>query len=281
MTSLRMALASTWRSTGSDRLRSVVVAVAAAVLTIVVAAAASIWLSTGRINDRAAARNFAPATEAETVAYQRNTTYDEAPNGGGILVAQWQLADDSDPLPGIPADATGWYVSPRLSELIDTHPELAISYPDAKVIGNDGVARADELVAFDMSPPTATAFNETMTSTPFGFYGDSAELELLPIVLVVIALLGIPGLSLMSSAVGISSPKRERTAQLLHTIGAPPRSIHRYALLTGLLGALPGSVPAAIGWTLVAPSLTTIPFVGRPVFRGDLSLPLHTALAGC
>lgn len=274
---LRMALASTWRSTGSDRLRCVVVTVAAAVLTVLAVGALSTWSSSGRINERVATRNFAAASSTDTVAYERTVSYDEAPNGAGILVAQWRIHPGNPPLAGIPTDATGWFVSPRLAELISTHPSLRITYSNASTIGADGVGRADELVAFEMLPPGGEPLNEAMTSTPFGYLGDSAELELLPIVVVVIGLLGIPGMSLLKAAVGVSSPKRERTAQLLFTLGSPKRSVRRYALLTGIFAALPGALVGAALWTLISPRLTVIPIVGRPVLAGDLAV--HPAAA--
>ncbi len=276
--SISMALAATWTGQRADRARSIVVALAAATVCVIALGAVSVWLSSERINERAMARSFAYTDDPASAVYERRTNYDEAPDGTGILVADWRLNNGAEPLPGIPADATGWWVSPRLAETIDAYPPLELSYPDSSVIGLDGVARADELVAFNMSPDPDVEFNELLTSTPTGYYGEAAELDLLPIVLVTIALIGVPGASLLAAAAGINSPRRERTAQLLATIGAPRRSIRRYTQLTGALAALPGIAIAAIGWTMIAPQLTSVPLVGRAVLAGDLAI--HPLAAG-
>ncbi len=277
---VRLALAASWSGRGVDRRRAAMVAVAAAVVTIVASGCVSAWLLSTRINDRAAARTFAPPTGRTPPAFENSEVSDETADGTRFRVVWWRVLDPTARIPGVEANPPigTWLVSPALAERMADEPALARRYPNARRIGVEGVAQRGELLAYRFVGPDVT-LDERYSKHPTGSGGDQQALQLFPIAVVALGLVGIPGIGLLLAAMGPFAVQLERRLSLLGALGASPSTLRNLVVVHTGLCAAPGALMGAAVWFVVAPRLGRVPLVGRGVFVSDLGVPLVTAAA--
>ncbi|MDP1820104.1 MAG: hypothetical protein Q8K58_09480 [Acidimicrobiales bacterium] len=271
---VRLALAASWRGGRADRRRAATLSAAVAVVTLMGCGCASAWALAGHVQDRAAARSFAPAAEGAPAAFERSALYDETPAGEQIYVYWWRQAGVGPQVPGVHGDPApgSWFVSPALAERLAVDPGLASRYPGARPLADEGVAHPGELLAHRFVGDHV-ALDERLAADTEGWIGDGTEaLELFPIAMAALALVGIPGLGLVVAASSPLAATVERRRLLLRALGASPGVERRVVATHALSCALPGALAAAVLWWHAAPRLTSVPFVGRAVFAGDLAL---------
>lgn len=275
-TLIRLALAASWRGRHGDHRRAVIVAAAAAVVTIMAAGCVSAWLLSTRIDERATARSFRPAGSGPP-ALERTALFDETSSGQQIYVYWWRILDSRARIPGIPADPPvgSWFVSPALREVMRHDPGVAERYgSQASLIGKDGVSHRRELLAYRFVDHDLGRSQRLSLEPGSDWIGDGAEVvELFPISVAAVALIGIPGLGLLLAALAPFGPVLERRELLLEALGASQATRSRLAVIHAVLCAGPGAVAGALAWALLSKQLSVVPFVGRPVFRGDLAIP--------
>jgi len=201
--------------------------------------------------------------------------------GNQFPVVWMQPKSEQAPLPpGIHQMPTAgqWYISPALEKIVRSEPALAARFPDGRILTEDGVLNPGELIAYRRLPSGGALGENSIEVVGFGggrwFIGDPVDLEPAPIVLAAGGLVGIPVIILMAAALSASSPVRAQRLTILSAIGIPSR--HRIGVLAleALLAAGPGLLVGTVIWGVVAPNLTALPFVGRPITPGELMPPL-------
>jgi hypothetical protein len=278
---LQIALAGSWRGGRVDRRRAGVLALAVAIVTLVACGCASTWLLSGRIDDRATARSFAEAEPGEPASLERAVLYDETADGEQITVTWWRVVDPSARVIGVPARpaAGSWWVSPALADRMADDPALASRYAGARRIAPPGLAYREELTAYRFLSP-GPPLGERLRGVPAldGFGDTTQALELFPIAMGAVGLVGIPGLGLLLAALSPFATSMERRSQLLRSLGAPGRTQVAVTAIHVGSAAVPGAIAGALSWWVWGRRLTEVPAVGRAVFPGDLALPLQWAL---
>jgi len=259
------------------------VAAAAAAVVVMVLGCVSALRMSSRIDERATGRAFRTVPDGEPAAFERAALFDETPDGDQIYVYWWRAIDSEARIPGVrsqPAPNT-WLVSPALAELSSTDPSLAARYPNANVIGESGVAHPGELLAYRFVGPGVNLPERLAAQRGEDWIGDGAEVvDAYPVAVAAIALVGVPGLGLLAAALSPSTAALRRRLAILHAVGASPQMQRGVIVTQAVLAAAPGAVVGAVGWYVTAPRLTTVPFVGRRVFEGDLAVsPSETTAA--
>ncbi len=275
-----IALTVGWGGDRATRLRSVVLAVATAVVTGVALIAVSAGLLTERVNERAAARTFQPVSEGQPADLSSDAQYDSV-NGEAIFVYFWRIETPGVTIPGLPADAeTGeWFVSPELHRRIQTEPVLDGRFGDTpEIIGDDGVGAADELVAHRLVGPDVELRFHHSSEPGNEWIGLNAGIDGPTIILGAVGLVLVIGTGFLRAALGPVSVGLEKRLQTLHILGAPRATLARISFMTTAVVALPGAALAGIGWYLIAPTLTQVPLVNEPTLQGDLAIPIWLAL---
>lgn len=279
---LRLALAASWSGRGVERRRAAMVASAAAVVTVMACGCASAWFMSARIDDRATGRAFSAAAPGAPVTFERSALFDETIDDRQIYVYWWRIVDPSARVPGVRGvpPVGSWFVSPALAERMAGEPALAVRYPDAGVIGHEGVAHRGELLAYRFVGPEV-ALSEQLSDQPgTDWIGDGAEaVDLYPIAVAALALIGVPGLGLLVAAMAPFAAQLERRLAVLDALGAPARAQRTVVLAHAGVCAGPGALLGAAGWFVVSPRLTAVPLVGRRVFASDLGAPLAAVAA--
>lgn len=257
------------------------VAAAATFVVVMVLGCMSALQMSSRIDERATTRTFRPVANGEPASFERAALYDETPQGYQIYVYWWKVIDPKARIPGVgPLPAVdSWFVSPALAHLLTSDPSLADRYPNAKVIGEAGVAHRGELLAYRFVGQDVSLPERLSAQRGTGSIGDGAEaVEAYPIAVAALGLVGVPGLGLLMAALSPSTSTLRKRLGILYAVGASPE-MQRFVIVSqAMLSAAPGAVIGAIGWYLVAPTLTTVPFVGRRVFEGDLAVSLSEAI---
>lgn len=273
---LRIALAASWAGRASERRRAGLLAIAGAVVVVMSLGCLSAVLRSTRIDERATGRSFRVATDHEAAVLERSGLYDETARGDQIYVYWWRILDDTVAIPGVGADPSegSWFISPELARLGESDPSLARRYPNARLIGNEGVAHPGELLAYRFVGPGIVLDERLSGERSEDWIGDGAEVvETYPIAVATLALIGIPGLGLIIAAMApLSGPLVARQA-ILHAMGAPQKVRRAVVAVQVGASALPGVMFGALGWWLISPHLTAVPLVGRRVFPGDLAVP--------
>jgi hypothetical protein len=279
---LRIALAASWRGGRVDRRRAALLAGAAAIVTVVLCGCASAWLLSTRVEDRASARGFVHAADGQPADLERAVFFDEALDGRQIYVYWWRVLDPSVSIPGVGSDpgaATGWWVTPELAARLRDDPSLADRFPSARVLAEEGVAHRAELMAYRFVGPEVPLSDRFVVGDDAEWIGDGAEaVDLYPIAVATLLLVGVPGLGLLTAAISPLAASLERRWLLLRALGAPARTRFAVVALQAALAAGPGAAAGGLVWWLGAPRLRAVPFVGKPVFGGDLALPLAWAI---
>lgn len=280
-TLVRLALAASWRGRHRDQRRSAVAAAAAAIVAVMAAGCLSAWLLSTRIDERATARSFRAASSTPP-ALERAALFDETSAGQQIYVYWWRILEPRARIPGVPPDPPvgSWFVSPALREVMREDPGVAERYGlDAGVLGKEGVAHRGELLAYRFVDNDLGRAQKLSLEPGIDWIGDGAEVvELFPISVAAVALIGIPGLGLMLAALAPFGPVLERRDSLLDALGASRGSRSRLAVAHAALCAGPGAVAGSLVWYVLARELTVVPLVSRPVFRGDLAMPAPLAV---
>ena len=210
----RTALSVTWRGDRATVVRNVVVALAAAAVTLVACATTSTVLMVHGVNERAAARAFQPAEPGKTADLSTDVTYDSI-RGEQIFVHYWRIETDGVTIPGVPPDATvgDWFVSPELQQRIGRDPLLAGRFPEARTLGDDGIGAADELVAYRLVGPEADLrwrLKNVAGSEPIGL---NAGVTVVDVVIGGTGLVVVFGTGLPRAALGpVSTGLRRRLA---------------------------------------------------------------------
>lgn len=279
---LRIAMAAAWSGRAVDRRRAAMLAVAAAVVTVVACGCVSALFMSTRIDTRATAREFSPVGPGAPLALERAALYDETEDREQIYVYWWRVVDPNARIPGIePNPPVGsWFVSPALFERMLDEPVLAERYRGALRIGPEGVAHRDELLAYRFVEP-GVALPEKLSLRPrlAGIGYGSEVLDPFPISVAALALIGIPGLGLLVAAMAQFAPELERRLAVLGALGASARTQRSVLFVHTAVCAAPGAVAAALGWFVISPHLTEVPLVGRRVFASDLGLPVVVTAA--
>ena len=274
----RTALSVTWRGDGATVARNVVVALAAAAVTLVACAATSAVFMVHGVNERAAARAFQLVESGETADLSTDVTYDSI-RGEQIFVHYWRIETDGVMIPGVPPDATvgDWFVSPELQQQIGRDHLLAGRFPGARIIGEDGIGSADELVAYRLVGPEVDLRWRLSNVAGSEHIGLDAGVTVIDVAIGATGLVVVFGTGLLRAAFGPVSTGLRRRLALLHALGAT-RAVQQLVAAAGIaVSAAPPAAAAALAWYVAAPRLQTVPLVGQRVLRGDLGIPVWTA----
>jgi hypothetical protein len=278
----RLALRGSWAGRRVAVQRALVASLAAGAATVVVCGVVSTTLLLQRVEERSAARSFAPVVGAEPAAIRMHVVFDAAPDGDQIYVYWWRLLDPDVHLPGVPERPAvdSWYVSPALADRIETDPALAGRFPGAEEIARSGIANADELVAYRFVDPTVDLSDSLSARLdPDAYLADPVDTRVRSVLRAAFVLLALPVLGLLFAGLAPLSASLDQRLGVLEALGASRRVRSSLIACQAALSATPGALAGAAGWWAVAPHLTTVPFVGRRVFAGDLRISVSLALA--
>jgi hypothetical protein len=278
----RLALRTSWAGARPERQRALVIALAAALTALLACALASASMDVQRVTERSLARSFVYATDGQEPAMERHTIFDSTIGGDQIYVYWWHLIDASSRIPGLPTHPSpgSWFVSPALRERMRKSPLLAERFPGARTIGRAGVGNASELVAHRIVGPSVH-LDEALTNVvdKDNYLADPADISRLSVVRYGLALLLLPLIGLLLAAVAPTGPGIERRLALLRALGASRRFRGGVVGAGAIASAVPGASAAVAMWAIVAPRLTAVPLVGRPVLAGDLAVPVPALVA--
>lgn len=279
----RLAAASSWCGRPTERRRALLLAVAAAVVCSLSLGCASAWRLSTRVIQRATARTHAAAVDGEPAALTMAALFDEIGDGRQIYVYLLRIDDPALRIAGIPGppEVGRWWVTPALAERFADEPSLDRRYAGARVLDRVGVAHRGELLAYRVlgpGPPLPFRYGSAAGTDWIGDGG--ATVDLYPIVVAGVAVVGLPGIGLLVAALGPGADALDRRRRLLRSLGAPRRTEVAMVGWHVLFGAAPGAVIGALAWWAMAPRLTSVPMVGRSTFQGDLGLPIGWALTG-
>lgn len=267
----RIVFSRNWMGSASAKFHALIVAGCAFVVAMFLCGLFSIDHMSNAVTSRAEARSFAPIADGEDVGFERTVMYDVVPDGRGITVVLLRLTQQSNTLPGLPAQPKiGWYVSPELQRLARMDHVVANRFPVAQEIAKDGIARADELLAYRIVS-NDLPLNEQLSTRRADFFGDAGEVDRLALIIVAL-LLFLPSGLLLRAALSLNAQSIRRRDGLLHVLGVSHGSVRWIRFFEGAVQTLPGSIAAIALWGLIAPTITQVPLVARPVLRGDLTI---------
>lgn len=274
-----IALALTWRGDRSAQLRSVVLALSVAAVTVLACATVGAALMAARVNERSELRTFQPAAPDQRADIMRDGKYDSV-NGEQISVYYWRIETDGVVIPGIVQDAaTGeWFVSPELARRIAHEPLLEGRFPNARTMGHDGVGSADELVAYRFVGPEAELRERLIAVPGTDWIGWNAGIDGSIVAFAGAGLVVVLGIGFLRAALGPVSVGLARRLSLLAALGATRPSLWMLSAASSAVVSAPAAAVAAVAWYLIAPSLESVPLVGQKVFKGDLQVPLLLAI---
>ena len=273
-----IALAVTWRGDAASRFRSVILASAAVVVTLISCAAVSAALMVQRVNDRASERGFETAAADQPADLSRDAVFDSV-RGEPIFVYFWRIESPGVAIPGIPAGAAegDWYVSPELRDRIAEDPQLEGRFPNARPIGNEGVGSAEELVAYRLVGPEVELRERLQAIPGSEWLGLGAGIDTSMVALAGAGLVLIVGVGFIRAALGPVGVGLERRLSLLSALGATRSTLWRLTAASTAIVTLPAAVLTGAAWYVIAPDLQTVPLVGQRAFVGDLEIPAWLA----
>jgi hypothetical protein len=270
------------------RWRRVALVAATATTIVTLTLVAGLVQMRSQVVGRAAARApeyVDPATQARERAPMRiQFAYDTH------LDRQWEVlwvqpaSADAPPPPGLDR-WTGpgeFAVSPGLADLIARTPALRARYRSYRILGDEGVTDRGELFAYARPRTGRTLPLGTPAFRRFGggpVADGSGRNPTVVIVVGAVAVVVVPLVFLMGSALASATLALDRRAVLLHWIGVPRRHLRLISATEALIGCAPGAVIGVVVGRWAAGHLGEIPFTGiRPV-PGDLVVPWWLALA--
>lgn len=180
-------------------------------------------------------------------------------------------------------------VSPRLDELTRKHLDLAARYPDRIVVGNEGLQNPDELIAY-YRPVEGRSLGESPFIIRVAAFGQGPAEQRGPplsqqdppngtaVALGLLALAVVPGMVLLACGLAALSSARQHRFQVLQWLGGPVSMLAAVSVFEVLILAVPSAVIMGAAWYAVSGQLEAIPFLGRPVLRGDLQPSIWACL---
>lgn len=277
---LRIGLAGTWRGRRVELVRSVLLALAAAAVAIVLGGVVSAHHLADVVRDRATGRALVPASAGAEPDAERASLFDETRDGEQIYVYWWRTRHPGliEGIDGTPRPNT-WYVSPALLDQIEQDRVLRARYPNAEALDPSGVAAPTELLAHRTVGPDVVLPDALEVGASSDWIGDVAEsVDTFPLVVAALAFVVIPSIGLLLAALAPLRRSFDDRVAILRALGAPPRVRLWATLVPVLLTAGPGALAGAVLWWACASRLGSVPLVGTRVFRGDLGLPFTRSL---
>ncbi|MBW1597779.1 hypothetical protein [Streptomyces sp. JJ38] len=172
----------------------------------------------------------------------------------------------------------GWAISPGLADLAEKHPALAMRFPDASVLGDEGVLNPGELLAYRHMPTGGTMGVDTVDVAGFGgpgpSIGEGTEIDVPAMALALTGFVVVPLIVLAAAGTAVSAPLRAQRLALLRAVGVATKRRRRLIVLESAAAFLPGLAAGTLLWMVCRPLMGHIPVVNRPVAEGALRLPL-------
>ncbi len=263
-----------WRS-GFNIFRVLVIAIVTIVVTIICCLVASAALMVERVDERASARTFTPAFPEQSADLSRDVIYDSV-DGEPLFVYYWRIEKPNVSIPGISTTAAieQWFVSPELQRKMSVDPLLYNRFPEALLIGDEGIGAADELVAYQLVGPEVKLRERLLAIPNTEWIGLNASIDNLTVVLVGTGILLTIGAGLLAAALGTVTTNLEQRLSILNALGATHLMLWMVAAACVALIVFPVSIAASGFWYVLAPQLRSVPIVGQRVLAGDLAIPI-------
>ncbi|WP_420639268.1 hypothetical protein [Candidatus Poriferisocius sp.] len=244
-------------------------------MTFVFGASIGSILMVQRVDDRASARSFRPATASEAADLSGGVIYDSI-DGEQITVNYWRIESPGATIAGLPGEPFRgqWYVSPALAGRLQGDPVLGERYGNARVVANDGVGSVEELFAHRVVGPGVPLPHRYVDAPGPEWSGLNAGVSVTAVGFGAFVVVGLTGGGLLLAALGPMGVGLARRMQLLRVLGAGRAQLWAISGVSGVVMALPGVVIGGVGWYLAASRLRRVPLVGQPVLAGDLSVPV-------
>lgn len=287
----RIALGIARSHAAEHRWRRLAIPIASVFFMVCLLSTVSLLAMQGREEARLANRAATLATSPAETDLLTNTTFEDIGDKQAVIV--WlEPAGPAAPVlpPGLetlPESGT-FVVSPALSRLIDSQPDLQARFQERTVLDRTGVLSGEELFAYAQVPQGRTIAADFRTQRISDFGADDAQinwdywprLQRFYLTIGALICLILPGLFVLAAGLTSASSLRDRRLLVLRSIGVKRDRLVELSIAEGLLLSLPGILlPAAI-WFLLAPRVTTVPLVGDRVFVGDLAIgPLTVTIS--
>ncbi len=215
----------------------------------------------------------------------------ENADGQSIMLLWVEPATSEPPVlpPGLETlpDPGTMIVSPALAQLIERDEALRARFRVAGVLDASGVPSAGDLFAYVRPGPGRTLRGDVQTvriarfGGPDGTFPPSLRMEGdRAFVMGLVFCLGVPTLIVLTVVLSAASRSRDRRLALLRALGVARLRLAVLAAYEATILATPGILAAAASWMLLTRHLDHVPLTDRPVFPGDLSLPLPIAAGG-
>ncbi len=191
---------------------------------------------------------------------------------------------DSMPDPGVAV------VSPALATLIEQDTSLSDRYPSYHTLDWNGVANADELIAWvrpadrdlflsNQNVVFVEAFNADINEpVPWGSTLDT-PVPRSQVMMFMVLVIVVPITVLLFAGISAHDGQRERRLSLLRQIGVGDRWLFQLSILETLMVLIPIALVVTPLTSLYLGTLDRTPFIGRQVVQGDLSLSVVQCLA--
>lgn len=267
------------------RWRRISVPLAVTLATICLLLSTSIWNLGERQRDRVESRSgVASTTDATSDLYVRPglSKFDTrqyqvnwiAPAGNGQTVLPPGVATLPEPEVS--------FISPALAESREGDVTLQQQFPHIRLITEAGLADRGELLAWirPMNDDSLASNPHVVRISSFGGAPGTAayrfdltnSFEPLPVAVVLLGLLVIPGGMILAIGVMATSSLRDRRVELLRLLGAGESWTLRLTLAELSIVALPTMLIVSGVWLILTRSITRLPIQEKQVIPGDLRL---------
>ncbi len=228
-----------------------------------------------RTHDRRVERSFADVPVGQEPDLFEGVTYDGV-DGEPLYIRRFRIDTPGVTVVGVPSDweVGDWFVSPELARRMESDERLQMRFPDARVIGNEGVGVADELVAYRfVGPEVELRWPHAMGSTGEGWGGPLPAIRPSNALWAGAGLVFVIGVGVLWAALGPVGLGLERRLGVLSALGATPWGLLWVVGVSVAVVVVPGVAAGVLLWVLVSPGLVRVPLVGDAVLAGDLALP--------
>ncbi len=269
-----------WRGARTARAATLLLALAAALVSFLGCGALGIARTSTRIEHRASARAMQPARAGQRADALRTAGFDETADGRQIYLYWWHLVRPGTTVAGVarPPRPGSWYVSPALRAAMRADPNLAARYAPARDLGTDGVASPGELLAYRFLGTEARLHERLVDQPGADWIGDPGEaVERRALAIVALGLLGLPALGLLLAGTAPLAAAGSPRRSVIEALGADRSTVLAWHIGPVLLASAPGALAGATLWWALAPGWRTVPLVGHAVFPGDLGISAPTA----